>query len=159
MLRMDRVAFVHLCSLLQTAGGLNNSKYVTAQEKVAMFLSILAHHTKNRSVMFQFKRSGQTVSKYFHHVLRAVLKLHSLFLVKPQPIPDDSTDPRWHKFKVDPNVKTIRHKSWPYYEKWVDIFGKDRATGEHATDPNDLVNSFLRDSPEEEDSDMHHGNI
>ncbi|KAL8457779.1 hypothetical protein ACS0TY_035599 [Phlomoides rotata] len=61
--------------------------------------------------------------------------------------------------KVDPNVKTMRHKSWPYYEKWVDIFGKDRATGEHAADPNDLVNSFLRDSPEEEDSDMHHGNI
>ncbi|KAL8513587.1 hypothetical protein ACS0TY_012891 [Phlomoides rotata] len=80
-------------------GGLGNSKYVTVQEKVAMFLSILAHHTKNRSVTFQFKRSGQTVSRYFHSVLRSVLRLHSLFLVQPQPVPDGSTDTRWGKFK------------------------------------------------------------
>ncbi|KAL8556493.1 hypothetical protein ACS0TY_004077 [Phlomoides rotata] len=61
--------------------------------------------------------------------------------------------------RVDPHVKTMRHKSWPYYENWSYIFGKDRATGENAADPTDLVDSFLRDAPEEEDSDMHHGNI
>ncbi|KAL8492225.1 hypothetical protein ACS0TY_023748 [Phlomoides rotata] len=61
--------------------------------------------------------------------------------------------------RVDPHVKTMRHKSWPYYENWSYIFGKDRATGENAVDPTDLVDSFLRDAPEEEDSDMHHGNI
>ncbi|KAL8488893.1 hypothetical protein ACS0TY_024985 [Phlomoides rotata] len=99
MLRMDRVAFVRLSNILQSLGGLKNSKYVTAQEKVAMFLSVLAHHTKNRSITFQFRRSGQTVSRYFHSVLRSVLKLHSNFLVQPQPIPDDSNDPRWKKFK------------------------------------------------------------
>ncbi|KAL8537679.1 hypothetical protein ACS0TY_012713 [Phlomoides rotata] len=46
-----------------------------------------------------FKRSGQTISKYFHGVLHCVLKLHSTFLVEPQPVPDDSSDPRWGKFK------------------------------------------------------------
>ncbi|KAL8466355.1 hypothetical protein ACS0TY_035454 [Phlomoides rotata] len=98
-LRMDRAAFGGLCDLLQTIGGLRNSKYVSVQEKVAMFFSILAHHTKNRSVKYQFKRSGHTVSKYFHSVLQCVCKLHSLFLVEPEPIPDDSTDPRWQDFK------------------------------------------------------------
>ncbi|KAL8468016.1 hypothetical protein ACS0TY_031313 [Phlomoides rotata] len=93
-LKMDRVALARLCSLLQTLGGLRNSKYVSVQEKVVMFLSILAHHTKNRSVKFQFKKSGHTVSKYFHSVLHTVLKLHSLFLVEPGPVPEDSTDPR-----------------------------------------------------------------
>ncbi|KAL8521633.1 hypothetical protein ACS0TY_011961 [Phlomoides rotata] len=43
--------------------------------------------------------SGQIVSKYFHMVLRSILKLHSLFFVNPEPIPEDSTDPRWGKFK------------------------------------------------------------
>ncbi|KAL8536140.1 hypothetical protein ACS0TY_011683 [Phlomoides rotata] len=60
-----------------------------------MFLSILAHHSKNRYVKFQFRRSGQTVSQEFHSVLRSVLKLHSLFLVKPLHVPEDSNDPRW----------------------------------------------------------------
>ncbi|KAL8504609.1 hypothetical protein ACS0TY_015971 [Phlomoides rotata] len=100
MLRMDRGAFNRFCHILISVGGLKNSKHVVAREKVAMFLYILAHHTKNRAIKFQFKRSGQTVSKYFHMVLRSVLKLHSLFLVKPEPIPEDSTDPRWGKFKV-----------------------------------------------------------
>ncbi|KAL8541982.1 hypothetical protein ACS0TY_003006 [Phlomoides rotata] len=99
MLRMDRLAFVRLCTLLQTVGGLRNSRHVSIQEKVAMFLTILGHHTKNRVVKFQFRRSGQTVSKHFHAVLRSVLKLHSSFLVQPQPVPEDCTDLRWQKFK------------------------------------------------------------
>ncbi|KAL8471987.1 hypothetical protein ACS0TY_029284 [Phlomoides rotata] len=93
-LRMDRVAFARLCDLLQTIWGLRNSKYVCVQEKVAMFLSILAHHTNNRSLKFQFKRSGHTVSKYFHSVLQCVCKLHSLFLIEPNPVAEENTDPR-----------------------------------------------------------------
>ncbi|KAL8521808.1 hypothetical protein ACS0TY_012101 [Phlomoides rotata] len=49
MLQMDRNAFLRLCNLLHTSGQLKKSKYVTIQEKVAMFLSILSHHTKNWS--------------------------------------------------------------------------------------------------------------
>ncbi|KAL8477382.1 hypothetical protein ACS0TY_029620 [Phlomoides rotata] len=36
------------------------------------------------------------------------------------------------KKRVDHTVKALRHKSFPYYDHWVDIFGKDRATGENA---------------------------
>ncbi|KAL8524666.1 hypothetical protein ACS0TY_014318 [Phlomoides rotata] len=75
------------------------SKYINMYEKVVMFLSILAHHSKNRCVKFQFKRSGQTISKEFHSVLRSVLKLHNLLLVKPHPVPNDSNDTRWGQFK------------------------------------------------------------
>ncbi|KAL8545179.1 hypothetical protein ACS0TY_005393 [Phlomoides rotata] len=60
---------------------------------------ILAHHTKNRYVKFAFKRSGQTISKHFHAVLNSVLRLHVMFLVRPQPINDDNTDPRWRQFQ------------------------------------------------------------
>ncbi|KAL8486584.1 hypothetical protein ACS0TY_023318 [Phlomoides rotata] len=72
MLRMDRLAFVRLCTLLQSVGGLRNSRHVSIQEKVAMIFTILAHHTNNRSVKFQFRRSGQTVSKHFHGCLGAL---------------------------------------------------------------------------------------
>ncbi|KAL8512585.1 hypothetical protein ACS0TY_018903 [Phlomoides rotata] len=51
---------------------------------------------------------------------------------------------------ADPHVKTMRHKPWPYYENWLDIFGKDGATGKNAADPMDLVDSFLRDALEKE---------
>ncbi|KAL8549417.1 hypothetical protein ACS0TY_008305 [Phlomoides rotata] len=97
---MDRAAFHKLCFILQTVCGLKSSRRVCVSEKVAMFLSILAYHTKNRCVKFTFKRSGQTVSKHFHVVLNSVLRLHSMFLVKPQPISADDTDPCWQPFQV-----------------------------------------------------------
>ncbi|KAL8528652.1 hypothetical protein ACS0TY_006193 [Phlomoides rotata] len=207
-----------------------------------MFFSILAHHNKNRCVKFQFKRSSQIVSKHFHAVLNCVLRLHDLFLVKPQPIPEDSTDQRWGKFKkqrrsgphgetilpmicglsgiiimeMDPrgnpvgkdvdraktvryrrswtrfeedalihcltdvvndgwkaengfragfqrelergmrtrlsdlNLKVVRYKTWPYYSQWIEIFGKDRATGTSVVDPVEMANDLGRDECEEE---------
>ncbi|KAL8546196.1 hypothetical protein ACS0TY_006058 [Phlomoides rotata] len=92
--------FTNYVTCFSLLGGLSSSRNVIVSEKVAMFFSVLAHHTKNRCVKFQFRRSGQTVSKHFHAVLNCVLRLHNLFLVTPQPIPDDSTYQRWGKFKV-----------------------------------------------------------
>ncbi|KAK6126878.1 hypothetical protein DH2020_039373 [Rehmannia glutinosa] len=61
-LRMTRVAFSRWCCLLKHVGGHTDSRYVSVNEKVALFISILAHHKKVRIVRFNFKRSGQTVS-------------------------------------------------------------------------------------------------
>ncbi|KAL8522742.1 hypothetical protein ACS0TY_012909 [Phlomoides rotata] len=46
--------------------------------------------------------------------------------------------------KADPHVKGVRFKTWSYYTHWIEIFGKDRATGENAVDPIDLVNDLYR---------------
>ncbi|XP_057764994.1 uncharacterized protein LOC130985849 [Salvia miltiorrhiza] len=98
-MRMDRNAFGRLCQLLRQLGGLTNGRYVTVEEQVAVFLSVLAHHKKNRVVRFDFWRSGQTISHYVHVVLNAILKLHVILLVKPQPVLEDCIDPRWRWFK------------------------------------------------------------
>ncbi|KAG8387483.1 hypothetical protein BUALT_Bualt02G0025900 [Buddleja alternifolia] len=98
-LRMSRNAFGRLCFILESAGGLVNTKNVQVSEQDAIFLSILAHHKKNMIVKHDFKRSGYTISKYFNNVLSALLKLHGLFLVKPTPIEDESTNDRWKWFK------------------------------------------------------------
>ncbi|KAL8515194.1 hypothetical protein ACS0TY_014055 [Phlomoides rotata] len=46
--------------------------------------------------------------------------------------------------RADPHLKSVCFKSWPYYSQWLEIFGKDQATGENAVDPLDLFNELLR---------------
>ncbi|XP_042026162.1 uncharacterized protein LOC121773378 [Salvia splendens] len=98
-LRMDRNTFGRLCLLLRQISDLSHGKYVKIEEQVAMFLGVLAHHNKNRIVSFTFLRSGHTVSRYLHAVLNAIIKLHAILFVKPEPVPDDCTDSRWKWFR------------------------------------------------------------
>ncbi|XP_073032457.1 uncharacterized protein [Primulina eburnea] len=98
-LRMNRNAFGRLCYLLMHIGGLTDSRYVRVQEKVAMFLSVLAHHKKNRVTRHDYMRSGQTVSLHFHEVMRALLKLYTLLLVKPTPVDETCDSEPWKWFE------------------------------------------------------------
>ncbi|KAL6583481.1 hypothetical protein OROMI_005559 [Orobanche minor] len=41
--------------------------------------------------------------------------------------------------QAHPKVKSLRGKSYRYYHDWVEIFGKDRATGKNAQGPEDLA--------------------
>ena len=68
-LKMDRRTFGLLCELLRTDGRLKNDGLVNVEEQVCMFLHILAHHVKNRTIRGRFFRSGETVSRYFNCVL------------------------------------------------------------------------------------------
>ena len=97
---MDRNAFAILCDLLKNHGGLLDDGSVTIEEQVATFINILAHHNKNRSIQVRFYRSGETISRYVHRVLRALLRLEDVLFVKPTPVPDDCTDSRCTWFKV-----------------------------------------------------------
>ncbi|XP_023752843.2 protein ALP1-like isoform X2 [Lactuca sativa] len=98
-IRMNRNAFTRLCDMREQRGGLKNSKNMLVDEQVAMFLHVLAHNEKNMIIVERFKRSGETVSRYFKLVLDAVCRLHKQFYKKPVPIPDDETDERWRWFK------------------------------------------------------------
>ncbi|XP_058783278.1 uncharacterized protein LOC131657951 [Vicia villosa] len=98
-LRMCRNTFAHLCEVLRIRGGLVQLGQVSVEEQVAVLLNILAHHTKNRSIQVRLSRSGQTVSRYCHRVLVAVLKLRNDLLAKSEPVPLDCSDERWKWFK------------------------------------------------------------
>lgn len=102
-LRMDRNTFGRLCIILKQLRGLKEGKYVSVEEQVVVFLGILARHKKNKVVRFNYWRSGQTISSCVHVVLKAILKLHTLFLVKPTSVQEDCLDPRWKWFKVQYN--------------------------------------------------------
>ncbi|XP_040362735.1 protein ALP1-like isoform X2 [Rosa chinensis] len=98
-LRMDRHTFSILCSMLRTSGKLRDTRNVSVDEMVAMFLHILAHHEKNRIIQDRFLRSGETISRYFNVVLRAVLCLQGQLLKTPEPVPENSSDEKWKWFK------------------------------------------------------------
>ncbi|XP_073133499.1 uncharacterized protein [Henckelia pumila] len=98
-LRMKWNAFGRLCFLLTNIGGVVHSRYVSVEENIAMFLSILAHHKKNRVAGHDYMRSGQTISAHFHEVLNAMLKLYKILLVKPTAVDENCTNDTWKWFK------------------------------------------------------------
>ncbi|GAB4826360.1 hypothetical protein Ancab_040358 [Ancistrocladus abbreviatus] len=96
---MNKSSFSKLCEMLVVVGGLKSTRHMIVDEQVGMFLHILAHHVKNCVISHNFGRSGETVSRVFHRVLNAIMKLGDHLFQKPDPIPDDSTDARWKWFK------------------------------------------------------------
>ncbi|PIN22637.1 hypothetical protein CDL12_04655 [Handroanthus impetiginosus] len=54
------------------------------------------------------------------------------------------TDDAWESYvKTDLNARLMRFKSWPCYNDWCEIFGKDRATGVNAQDFVEALNDIL----------------
>ncbi|KAF7812029.1 protein ALP1-like [Senna tora] len=98
-IRMNRATFDRLCGMLDDIGGLRPTRNMLVDEQVAIFLHILSHHVKKRVIQFRFGRSGETVSRYFHTVLKAMIPLMPQLFKKPEPVADDSTDERWKWFK------------------------------------------------------------
>ena len=99
-LRMNRHTFTKLCSMLQNLGGLKHTKNMLIDEQVAMFLHILAHHVKNRTIIDRFNRSAESISRHFHNVLNGVIRLQGQLLKNPEPILANSTTKRWKWFEV-----------------------------------------------------------
>ncbi|XP_057808003.1 uncharacterized protein LOC131022504 [Salvia miltiorrhiza] len=71
----------------------------------------------------------------------------------------DCDDEQWQGFvAADKSVGNFRYKSWPYYEDWKIIFGKDRATGEEAEDLMEAAHDMYRKinlSPVNDSGDYH----
>ncbi|CAN1752080.1 hypothetical protein LINPERHAP1_LOCUS4572 [Linum perenne] len=76
-LRIKPESFDKLCNILETKVGLVASKQVTIKEIVALFLHILSHCIRNRTIKATFIRSGEIINRQFHKVLRAVLVIGS----------------------------------------------------------------------------------
>lgn len=83
IIRMGPEAFMLLCHKLRGTGIVKDNIWSTIEEQVAKFLHIIGHNVKNRTVYFFFNRSGETVSRHFYNVLRAIISLENEFLVHP----------------------------------------------------------------------------
>ncbi|CAN1317839.1 hypothetical protein LINPERPRIM_LOCUS30581 [Linum perenne] len=98
MLRMRRIVFEKLCTLLTEEGGLRRSKNMDVEEMVAIFLVTVGHNIKNRKAQFLFQRSAETISRVIKLVLLSILKLESHLLPKPTSVPQESTAAKWKYF-------------------------------------------------------------
>jgi len=101
VLRMKLDVFQFLCSELKSKGGLVDSKFVSVEEQVAMFLFTIARASSNRDVQERFQHSGETVSRHFHAVLEAIDRLipYYIKLPDPQTIPTAITsNPKFYNF-------------------------------------------------------------
>lgn len=83
MLRMDKHVFHKLCNILRQRGMLRDTAGVMIEEQVAMFLNIVGHNERNRVIQERFQHSGETISRHFNNVLKAIKSLSREFLQPP----------------------------------------------------------------------------
>ena len=82
-LRMRRAPFFHLCNLFRARQLLRDSINTCVEEQVAMFLLVVGHNHRFRALQPTFRRSIETISRYFHDVLFAVGELRNEMIRPP----------------------------------------------------------------------------
>ncbi|KAL8507228.1 hypothetical protein ACS0TY_017952 [Phlomoides rotata] len=140
-LRMDQASFHKLSHLAQTIDGLKSSRNISVAEKVARMdplgNAIGPDGDRGKATENGFKAGFQ---RELEKSMRKIL-----------PGTDIVANPHINsKIHANPHLKCVLFKSWSYYSQWLEIFGKDRATGENVVDPIDLVNDLLRMGFEQE---------
>lgn len=90
MFRMNKHVFLKLCDTLRKKNVLHDTAGVMIEEQVAIFLNIIGHNERNRVIQERFRHSGETISRYFNNVLKALKSLSREYL-EPPPQSTDST--------------------------------------------------------------------
>ncbi|TVU51140.1 hypothetical protein EJB05_02548, partial [Eragrostis curvula] len=103
MLRMRRAPFFNLCNLLRSRNLLRDSINSCVEEQVAMFLHVVGHNQRFRVIHTNWRRSIETVSRYFREVLYAIGELREE-MIRPPGNETHSrirTSPRWYPYFKD----------------------------------------------------------
>ncbi|KAL3614680.1 hypothetical protein CASFOL_041437 [Castilleja foliolosa] len=85
MLRMDKHVFHKLSDTLRQRGMLRDTAGVMIEEQLAIFLNIVGHNERNRVIQERFQHSGETISRHFNNVLRAIKSFSREFLQPSNP--------------------------------------------------------------------------
>ena len=107
-IRMTPNVFIVLCTCLKERNLLEDSRGVSVEEQVFIFLSIMAQGQGNRAIKDDFQHSGQTISRYFTDVLKAVSKLRKEFIQAPNNNDDTPSFLVQNAYKYLPWFKVIK---------------------------------------------------
>ena len=77
---MDKETFMNLCDHLKRHENLQDTRFVTVEEAVAMFLLIVGHNVRMRVVADRFQHSTETVARHFKEVRRALCRLGKILI-------------------------------------------------------------------------------
>lgn len=83
MLRMRRAPFFSLCNLFRDRNLLKDTINCSVEEQVAIFLHVVGHNQRFRVIHNTFRRSMETVSRYFKEVLYAIGELRGEMIRPP----------------------------------------------------------------------------
>ncbi|XP_034679765.1 uncharacterized protein LOC117909822 [Vitis riparia] len=83
LMRMEKHGFISLCHMFREKGWLVDSKHLNVEEKMAMFLMTISHNLRNRLIKNRFQHSSQTIHKYFHEVLVAMVNFSKEMITPP----------------------------------------------------------------------------
>ena len=112
MLRMGRAPFAKLVETFITIGLLKYSIHTGVEEHVAMFLHVVGHNQRFRVIHSTFRRSSETISRYFKKVLYAVGELRGEMIKAPtgQTPQKIRNSYRWYPyFKVSSSTNFLVH--------------------------------------------------
>ncbi|XP_077239774.1 uncharacterized protein LOC143880687 [Tasmannia lanceolata] len=83
LLRMNVSCFRQIFEIFKRAGTLEDTIHCKVEEQVAIFLHIVAHNQRVRTIRACARRSGATISTYFNKVLKAILSMQDFFIKPP----------------------------------------------------------------------------
>lgn len=83
LIRMTPDSFKLLCEKLHGTGQLRNYIHTSTEEQVTTFLFIIGQKFTNRVISYFMCRSGDTISRYFHNMLWALISLEEELVNQP----------------------------------------------------------------------------
>ncbi|KAL5552247.1 hypothetical protein UlMin_002423 [Ulmus minor] len=82
-IRMNRDCFHRLVTLFTVQNRLQETHTLIVQKQLMMFLTMVAHGDSNRRTSYEWKHSGETVSRYIDTISSHLVQLASRFIVPP----------------------------------------------------------------------------
>ncbi|GKE96467.1 hypothetical protein Tco_1581322 [Tanacetum coccineum] len=73
LIRMSRDSFVRLCNHFKEKNWLRDSKHISVEEKMFIFLMIIGHNERFSIMKRRFQHSKETIHNCFHEVLDKML--------------------------------------------------------------------------------------
>ncbi|KAM6579085.1 hypothetical protein CsatB_030922 [Cannabis sativa] len=107
MFRMDKHVFQNLCNVLRQKSMLRDTAGVMIEEQLGIFLNIIGHNERNRVIQERFQHSGETISRHFNNVLKAVKSL-SREVLQPPPV-------------NTPSEIIVNNRFFPYFQDCIGV--------------------------------------
>ncbi|KAL5567609.1 hypothetical protein UlMin_024184 [Ulmus minor] len=125
-IRMYRPCFEMLIQVLRQQTALQNSRFLTLEEQVMIFIYVISQKATNRMAMEDWQHSGSTISIVFTRICKAIASLSPIF-IKPS------------NFDDVPDEIRFNPKYYPYFQ---DCIGAIDGTHIAAHAPSNVANNY-----------------
>ena len=102
---MDPFIFETLANILRQKNLLSNTRSVTSEEQLTIFVYILSKNISNRALQERFRHSGEMIHRHFQVVLNGITELIYDYITLPPTV----THP-----KINNN-----YRFWPYFKVYL----------------------------------------